>query len=426
MAKLEKPKHNEYCATVVEIKNVEPIEGKDRIQTATFFGYNAIVSKDSGVGTIGIMFPSETQLSEEYCKNNNLYRDSTKNLDQDKKGYIEDNRRVKAIKFAGVRSDCLFMPLSSIGYTGYDYESLNVGDQFDMVGKHEVCKKYTKPKRQTSRSKKLLEKKESRTDKKYIPEHIDTDNYFRAAHTIRRNERIVVTQKLHGTSVRIANTYVKRTPSLVDKIARFFGAKIEEYEYDYIYGSRRVIKDPNKEQQHYYGTDVWVEASNALNGLLPKGFVVYGEIIGWKEKGSPLMKNYTYNLHEGTKELYVYRVAHVNIDGVLVDLSWSQVKNFCNAVGVKHVPEIWVGRHDNFNAEDFLDKKYSEDINVNCVPLSEGSPCDEGVCVRVEGIVPKIYKAKSPMFLAHESAMNDEGAEDIEEDQKSDDEVVLE
>jgi hypothetical protein len=39
---------------------------------------------------------------------------------------------------------------------------------------------------------------------------------------------------------------------------------------------------------------------------------------------------------------------------------------------------------------------------------------DEGVVVRVEGIMPRVYKAKSPIFLGHETALLDKEVVDLE------------
>ena len=67
------------------------------------------------------MFPPECRLSESYLAENNLYRHATKNKTPEEKGYFEDNGRVMARKFRGHRSDCIFMPLSSLEYTGFSH-----------------------------------------------------------------------------------------------------------------------------------------------------------------------------------------------------------------------------------------------------------------------------------------------------------------
>ena len=49
------------------------------------------------------------------------------------------------------------------------------------------------------------------------------------------------------------------------------------------------------------------------------------------------------------------------------------------------------------------------------VPLSEDSPCDEGVVIRAEGITPHVAKFKNPRFYEHESVSMDKGEVDIED-----------
>jgi len=51
---------------------------------------------------------------------------------------------------------------------------------------------------------------------------------------------------------------------------------------------------------------------------------------------------------------------------------------------------------------------------LQCVKLAKNSPCDEGVIVRTEGMMPNFYKAKSPVFLAHETKQLDTGDVDVE------------
>lgn len=413
------PENDNYAAVVTRVKSINTLENCDNVVGVPLFGFQAIVSKDTNVGDIGIVFPAETQLSEEYVTQNNLFRQSELNADKEKAGYIENNRRVKAMKFRGHRSDSLFMPLSSLEFTGINVQELNEGDVFDELNGHAICKKYAPVRKEFNRVEKNKAKVFSRVEEKFLPMHYDSDNYFRNKDAIKGNQQVVVTQKLHGTSIRIGNTIVKRNLSLVDKIAQKLGANIRDTEYDYVYGSRKVIKDANNPNHlHFYDTDLWSVEGERVKESIPENFIVYGELIGWTPNNAPIQKGYTYNIPVGTCDLYIYRVAIVTNQGRLIDLSWEQVKEFCRDMGLKHVPELWVGMHKYFKIEDYMDKKYREDGYKNALELSEDSPCDEGVCVRTDGLAPYILKAKSPMFFEHETNMLDQEVEDIEETQK--------
>ena len=44
--KFEKPKNDNYCANIVEIKSVHPLEKCDNIQGTVIFGNQVIIGKD--------------------------------------------------------------------------------------------------------------------------------------------------------------------------------------------------------------------------------------------------------------------------------------------------------------------------------------------------------------------------------------------
>lgn len=415
--KLDKPENENYTATVVCVSSITPLENCDNVVGVPLFGFQAIVGKNTQVGDLGIVFPAEVQLSEEFARENNLFRHSELNKDPESKGYIEDNRRVKAMKFRGHRSDCLFMPLESLAYTGVNLDELHQGDTFDTLNNHEICRKYVIKQKGSPRVERNKDKVFKRVDKKFLPEHYDTENYWRNAHVINPDQRIVVTQKLHGTSIRIGNTIVKRKLTWLERLVSRLGVKVKESEFDHVYGSRKAIKDVNNpNQDHYYDTDIWTEEGKKLDNIVPEGFVVYGELIGWTPEGAAIQKNYTYKVPHGTCDLYVYRVAFVNGQGKVVDLSWEQVKEFCRDSGLRYVPELWSGDHAEFNVDEFIDKRFISEGYTQAVPLEDNKNLvDEGVCVRVDGLAPYILKAKSPVFLQHETKMLDDEVIDLEE-----------
>lgn len=414
--KLEEPKNANYAATVVVVRHINELANCDNVVGVPFMGYQAIVSKDTKVGDIGILFTAETKLSHEFASDNNLYRHGDRNVDHGVTGYIEDSGRVKAIKFRGHQSDALFMPLDSIkNFTNPD--NLNVGDVFDHLNGMEVCRKYLVKEPGVQRIDKNATKKFTRVESQYMPEHYSTDNYFRNAEFLPENADIVVTQKLHGTSIRIGNTIVKRKLGWKDRLAKKLGVKVADTEYDLVYGSRKVVKDANNpDQAHFYGHDLWSQVGARFADRVPENFILYGEVIGYTEDGGAIQKNYTYDLAPGENELYVYRVAVITNQGKIVDLPWDAVKAFCDQAGIKYVPELWRGKHWDFDAQDWIDIQYADGF-PNAVPLNKGVKfVDEGVCVRAEGLAPYILKAKSPVFLQHETRMLDEEAVDVEAD----------
>lgn len=413
---------SEYAAVVTRMPETYELSGCDNVRGARFFGLQAIVSKDTVPGTLGVLFVTESQLSPEYLSENNLYRHSDLNKDPDSKGYFEDNGRVRAVKFRGHRSDCFWMPLDSLAYLWPSWqgvENLREGDSFEELGGHHICKKYVvKTKGPSSQQ----VKRNTRVSERYFPQHNDTSNFFRNVDKIPWDAHVVVTQKLHGTSVRIGNVSVARELSFIERVARKFGLKIQEKEFIPVAGSRRVTKDPARPGVNFYNTDIHsLVAQEVLStGVVPEGYVLYGEIIGWTPDGAPIQKGYTYQIPPGEHRLYIYRVSHINTQGIAVDLSWAQLKEFCDDRRLKYVPELneFNGSLEVDNLESYINSFYiDKKLAVSwdqCLPLEPSNPSDEGVCIRVEGWTPTIYKAKSPMFLAHETKMLDEAVEDME------------
>lgn len=179
---LKKPKNDNYAAVVVEIKTLLPLDNCDNVQSAIIMGNQVIVGKDIKIGDIGLYFPLETQLSETYLKNNNLYRKPELNIDPNQKGYFEENGRIRCVKFRGHKSEGLFMPLKSVNYflkdspilRGGDGDILNIGDCFDELNGIEICRKYVIKKHNTPGA---PGSKKSKSTKKYKSKLVE--NQFR-------------------------------------------------------------------------------------------------------------------------------------------------------------------------------------------------------------------------------------------------------
>lgn len=430
---LDKPVNNNYAAVIVRVPGTVPLAGLDNLVGVNIFGSQILTQKsDVAEGDLRVYFPAEVQLSEEYARMNNLHRSPDLNFDPEEVGYLEANRRVKAIKFRGHRSDALLMPLSSLasfaGYLGHDFQE---GDTFDHLGGEEVCRKYVNPNtiaRETKVGDKKLKDAFKRVTTKVFPEHLSTDNFWRNQHLIDENRECVVTQKLHGTSIRVGRVPVRRSKGFLERVLNRF-VDTPDYEYDAVFGSRKVIKDANNpNQQHYYKSDIWTEFGRSIEAKIPEGYIVYGELIGWTPDGAPIQKDYTYDLAAGEAELYVYRVAVVNAAGDLADLPWDGVRKFCAERGLKHVPEFF--RHHQAElrragsditlleqVDSLMDIAYAKvftETHDPMVPLSNKKTVDEGVCIRQDAINPTILKAKSPVFLQHETKMLDADEADLE------------
>lgn len=398
-----------YFGTVIKVEKTIALENCDNVVGLPIFGYQAIVSKETKIGDTLVVFPPECRLDDEFLRVNNMYRKSEMNSDPTKKWYIESNGRVRAIKFRNQTSNALAVPLSYLDYTG---AKLEVWDEFTELNGKKICEKFELPKREQRNKQGGQQKKYERVDVRFFPEHIDTEQYLRRQEFFKDSDRVIVTQKLHWTSGRFGNVRVTNKPTWKDKVANYFGYHKEEY--DYIAGSRKVIKDTksDKEFEHFYEDDIWNQALERIKTSIPKDTIIFAEIIGWIGD-SPIQKGYTYNIPKWEYEIYVYRIAQINRDGIMVDYSWEQIKEFCNKNEIKYCPELFVGLHSEFDYNIFVDKKY-QDFLPGVVTLSQESPCDEWICIRREHIVPYLTKVKSPMFYEFETKQLDSWEADTE------------
>jgi hypothetical protein len=411
-------KNVNYCATIVKIHNLVNLNGLDNLVGFPCFGNLALLSKDHFVGETGVLFTAETQLSPDFCYENSLYREKESNKDKDRVSYLENSRRVKALKLRGNVSTALFMPLSSLSYLGVNIEDFKEGQTFTHINDKEVCRKYIiNTPGEKKKNKQKGETKKRIVDENVFKQHIETEFFLRNLRNFHDNDWIIVTEKIHSTSGRFGHIKVDRELKWYERVAKFFGVKVQEKEYKRVCGSRRVVKVDGSEQS-FYKNDVWKETLEKTQHLIPKDVVIYSEIVGW-DGDKPLQKDYTYQMPQGTIQSYIYRIATVNDDGFMVDWSWNQIKDFCKKTGMKHVPEIWQGYFKDFDYTIYENKKFREELGLTqCLPLDPEAPCSEGVVVRLEnGLVPYLTKFKSPDFYLHEGCQISAGRVDIESEE---------
>ena len=96
---------------------------------------------------------------------------------------------------------------------------------------------------------------------------------YKNLHRINFNSMIHISYKMHGTSGISSYILCKKKLNWFNKMLLKLGVNIETQEYDYIYSSRKVIKNQelNPNAQHYYGADIWGIAHKELEPFLQKG-----------------------------------------------------------------------------------------------------------------------------------------------------------
>ena len=463
-----------HCGYVVKVENLRPHGNADRLQIATFFGNDTCVGLNTVLGEIGIYFPTDLQLSVEYCDANNLVRKKDEN-GNNIGGYMDpDKRNVTAVRLRGERSDGLFMPLSSLTFTGVNMDDLNIGDTITVVNGVEICRKYI-PRGNKRRGGGQSEG--NRTRKKKVPvaplfsEHADTEQLAYNLAAFKPNDQIEVSLKMHGTSQRTGYLPTlkgyKRT--LLDRILRREGTPI--YDWGYVTGTRRTVLE--NYEGGYYGDNEFREIhSKVFEGKLHKGESVYYEVVGFTTTGVPIMSSssnaklndkdfvkqygdttvFSYGCEptgkktmygrdeEGTfsieqdvpqSDMYVYRMTITNEDGDVVEYTPDFMRYRCEQMGVKCVPVFYKGYipeyqilPDDVGSPSAIDAgewvmKMAEDFCDGPDPIGK-THVREGVVVRIVNR-PKFaaYKHKNFSFKVLEGIIKASAeAPDMEEAQE--------
>ena len=94
-----------YEAYIVKINSLRKHENADRLQIAEIFNNNVIVDLSTKIGDVGIYFPVDGKLGQEYAEHNNLLRKKDEQGNEIG-GYLDaEKRNIKAMKLRGERSE---------------------------------------------------------------------------------------------------------------------------------------------------------------------------------------------------------------------------------------------------------------------------------------------------------------------------------
>ena len=409
-----------YQAIVAKIKT-KPHPNADRIQLGDVLGFQVVVGLDVKDGDLGVFFPTDGQLSDEFCLENDLYP----RFADGKKvggGFIDPkNRRVRAQSFRGEKSYGFWTPVSYFNYTGVE---LKEGQTFTELNKHPICNKY-----ETEHTIKNRRNKSRSADRRETPMfrmHVDTEQLKYKIDEIPVGALVTITGKMHGTSGRYGRVLVPHKYSNLPIVGKLFKPT-----WSYLLGSRRVIVDDSS--TGFYGTNEF--RHNSVAGVvLKKGETIYYELVGFVNKDQPIMSPcshstvkakslktelekypdpmvFDYGQVNGTCGLYVYRITMSNEDGELEDLPWVRVRERANELGFRTPIEL-----DSFIYDGNKEKLLERVDELTDGDDWYGNHIREGVVVRVDtNKGTKFYKNKSFLFYVLEGVIKDSGLEDLEE-----------
>ena len=382
-----------YKAYVTTLKNVRPHSNADRLQLADCFGNTVCVGLEYKEGDVGVYFPVDGQLSEEFCKVHDLVRRKDENGNA-AGGYLDPKKRnITAIKLRGEKSDGLFMPISCLDYcfdVAVAEDVLNVGDTVDIVNSHLICEKYIPKKNHKSHSGGGAVK----AKKSKVPvaptffEHADTEQLVYNLADFKPGDYVDISLKMHGTSQRTGylkvfkgynDSHACKVGNALRKLAYRFMGKEDKFEYShdgepvydwgYVSGTRRVVLDTF--DGGFYGSNAFREPhAKVFEDKLWKGETVYYEVVGFTDTGAPIMgscgndklgKDFVKQYGKETvfsygcvptvsidcddiqSDIYVYRMTMTNEDGNVVEYTPDFMRYRCELMGVKCVPSLWSG-----------------------------------------------------------------------------------
>ena len=464
---------HEYCCSIVQIGELKPIEGKDKIVSTMINGFSMVVRKDQvKEGDIMFYAMNETQLSEKFLSMNNLFDIDCYNLNsnssevdelltQDKRdeakrkcGFFNKYGRVKLIRLGGIPSYGFIFSKEDLSKVYPQVMDVNLNElvntDFDTICGEEFVKVYVPPIKETHQrgDKNQKRNKKLRSFNRLIPGkfsfHYDTKQLNREITNIKPNDNVCISLKIHGTSFILGNILTKKPKygGLYSKLFLYLPKFLQFYveDYDTIYSSRTVIKNKNinnKVGNGFYGTDIWGEYAKLLDGKIPQGMTIYGEIFGYMTGETKMIqKGYDYGCKTGTNKLMIYRINTENDFGenyewnVQEVYEWTthflntypELKDYIHPIDILYhgtlsglYPEIDTSNHWHENVLQAL-KNDKEHFNMEMdEPLCKNKVPREGVVIRIDNDpLKQAFKLKTDYFYGRESKMVDNGEVDIE------------
>ena len=429
-----------YCAKVFLLPELRPHPNADRLALVPIDGQTVITSKTAQIGAKYVYFPIECAINKDYLSFSNSFSTPELNKDKTKKGFFSEKLRVKATRLRSVLSEGYIVPAQDlVDWLVESGEKISLGDfqdgvVFDTIGSIILCEKYVN--KDALRKLAAAEKNEKnkrgkvkRFDKiidNQFRFHIDTENLKRNVQKVNPDDIITISYKLHGSSAIFSKVLVKNNLRWYEILAKKIGLNISETRYDFLWSSRRVCKnqyeEKEKQNQHFYDSDIWTIAAQKVNPVLKDGYSVYAELVGQTPTGSWIQNGYAYGTKPCEMATYIYRVTSTNTNGDVIELTTNQVKRFCEKSGLNMVPVFYQGRAkdlfpelnvDRHWHENFLEKMKEKYTEKDCYMNAKGIP-EEGIILSVEGEYFNAFKLKSLRFLERETAELDKGEVDME------------
>ena len=449
--KLSKNKNfkEEYCASVVKIGEIQPIEGKDRIVKTLVNGLTIVIGKqDFKEGDIAVYVSNECVIHELFLHLNSMYEDKELNADKEQRGYINSKGRVRVVKLGGVPSYGILLTPAAIARFLNDTEdnvrqflAKHVGEDFDEINGERFCHVYVPYQRPHNEGSKADKKAKKIARFKMLIEgsfrlHYDTKQLEKNIRSIRPEDKVSISVKIHGTSAVFANILTNMPTPWLKRMWRKYVSHRPEYDtaYNLVYSSRTVVKNefinPGQRPGGFYSDDVWGYWAEKLAPVLPKDMCIYCEIVGFTPNGSAIQKGYDYGAPangEQRSRLFVYRATQGNrecemdevvaINEKLESIFGNEILPFPMlhyGTLTKLYPDIPVDEHWHDRILEALKHEPRFGMEKN-EPLCHNKVPREGFVLRIIGNpIAEAWKLKCDAFRMREAKLVDAGEVDAE------------
>lgn len=310
-----------YMVPYTSILDVQPHNNAERLEVATVYGFQVIVSKGRyKVGDKAVYIPIDSILPEKLEK---------KLFPEDSKVKL-NNSRVRQIKLRGLASQGMLIDPSEIADIVNPAYLKDEQDLKLILG----VKKYQPPVKASNLNAGPKGQRNKKHENPLFHKYNGLDNIKWFPNKFNEQTMVVIQEKLHGTNAR-ASIMPYAATSLKKKILQLLrlAPKVEN-----CYGSNNVEISAKSEYKGFYGEDVYGTVFKKLDvfNKIKFGESVFGEIIG-----PGIQKGYSYGLKEHAFILFDVKV--LQPDGSQKWLSPSEVKQFAIERGFQFVPVVYEG-----------------------------------------------------------------------------------
>ena len=381
-------------------------------------------------------------------------------------GFFNKTGRVRSIRLGGVQSMGYLFTLDELAKYNPNVKNISlnqyVGEDFDTIEDKLFIKAYVPfvpERRQVSKVEKRNKKIEQfdRMVKGEFSFHYDTQMFARCINLFKPTDKVVISNKLHGTSLICGKLHVK-TPikipfykwiwnKFVDLTGLFKSLRITDYvvEYGNVTSSRTVIKNQyinKKVTGGYYGVDIWSEYGDLIYPFLDEGMTVYGEICGYISNSQKMIqKGYDYGCDKGENFLMIYRITTTNEDGSKKEWNVQDVYNWTKKLITEHTelekrirpitifyhgtlrdlyPDLSLMEHWHENVLEAMRNDKEHFGMEKKEPLCRNSVWRDGIVLRKDDDdLAEAFKLKCMHFLKAEAVLMDDianGKEEVSEE----------